>query len=163
MWSRRAEVDDLRPTAVRPVLEAAVRVCSGELEQRGVALTCTLPDPCLAIDCRPTQVVQVVPNRLRNAADAVESGGEKWVRIEVDHDDMDVRIGVVDGGPGVPTELRPRIAEPFFTTKSPGQGTGQGLAVSSRIMREHGGALTLADGPPTRLTLRFVRSSANPQ
>jgi len=55
-----------------------------------------------------------------------------------------VVFAVIDSGPGVPSELRPRIMEPFFTTKPVGKGTGLGLSLSKAIVENHGGDLQLS-------------------
>jgi two-component system NtrC family sensor kinase len=58
-----------------------------------------------------------------------------------------VELRFRDGGPGVPSEIRGRVFEPFFTTRE--SGSGIGLAVASQTIRDHGGEIWLADS--TRL------------
>ena len=50
-----------------------------------------------------------------------------------------IRIAIFNNGPSIPTQDLPRIFNPFFTTKEPGEGTGLGLAVTHGIVQEHGG------------------------
>jgi signal transduction histidine kinase len=60
-----------------------------------------------------------------------------------------VRVSFRDTGPGVSREVRQNLFQPFFTTKEAGQGTGLGLSVSYRILKEHEGILRLEeDGAP---------------
>jgi len=70
-----------------------------------------------------------------------------------------VEITVVDNGCGIPQELHERVFAPFFSTKS--QGTGLGLSMVSRIVRAHGGVLTLdsitAGGTMITLILPAIR------
>jgi signal transduction histidine kinase len=103
------------------------------------------------VSCRDVQIGQVLLNLLQNAFDAVtERPEEKWIRIEVAVQDGSVVFSVIDSGPGIPEELKPRIMEPFFTTKEVGKGTGLGLSLSRKIVEEHGGKLELEerDGHP---------------
>jgi signal transduction histidine kinase len=56
-------------------------------------------------------------------------------------------VEVVDDGPGIPREARERVFEPFYTTKEVGAGTGLGLDVVRRIVRAHGGEVSVRSKP----------------
>lgn len=93
-------------------------------------------------------------NLLTNAADEVPAAGG---RIEITAEALEAggfSIEVSDNGPGVPQERRAEIFEPFFSTKG-ARGTGIGLAVSRKIVREHGGDLTLCERPGTGAVFRI--------
>jgi len=104
---------------------------------------------------------QVFLNLLMNAAHALAAGNPKRNRLYVrSYDDGDrVVIEVEDNGPGIPTEVMPRIFESFFTTKPPGVGTGLGLPISRDIVCSAGGELT-AESVPGRGALFRVRLPA---
>ena len=91
--------------------------------------------------CRSQQIAHVVLGLLNNSYDAVVDLKDRWVRIEVVGSDKEVKLRVVDSGPGIPTELVDRIMEPFFTTKGIGKGVGLGLSVSKGVLEEQGGRL----------------------
>ena len=55
----------------------------------------------------------------------------------------DIYISVTDNGKGIPADRLTRIFEPFYTTKAPGRGTGLGLSVSHRIVKQHGGRISV--------------------
>jgi signal transduction histidine kinase len=67
------------------------------------------------------------------------------VRTQLDGERL--LVTVADNGPGLTAEARDRLFEPFFTTKPEGEGTGLGLAVSTGIVREHGGRLSARSVP----------------
>ncbi len=95
------------------------------------------------------QLMQVFHNLVRNAAEAMAGAGELRVATRIEHR-FHVRRGasrgeqllsvlIEDRGPGVPEEHRPHLFAPFFSTKP--RGTGLGLALCHRIVREHGGTI----------------------
>ena len=89
------------------------------------------------------QVLQVLLNLVRNALDAMPSGGTLGLRAR--RAGGAVAFSVSDTGAGIRPEDRPRVFEPYFTTKE--GGTGLGLAIAQRIAEEHGGALELSSAP----------------
>ncbi|HEY0945960.1 MAG TPA: ATP-binding protein [Opitutaceae bacterium] len=107
-----------------------------------------------------TQLVQILVNLVKNAADATGEGGQITLSLEavrlpdpacVGAEGLPprdyLRLSVRDNGPGIPPDIRPRIFEPFFTTKPSGRGTGLGLAVVNSVVTRHGGAVGLESAP----------------
>ena len=115
-----------------------------------------------AVTCLVGEINQVVLNIVVNAAHAigdVVKGSEKKGRITVTTavEGEDVLISIADTGGGIPTAIRERIYDPFFTTKEVGKGTGQGLAIARNVVVEkHGGALHF-ETEPGRGTTFFIR------
>jgi signal transduction histidine kinase len=85
---------------------------------------------------------QVLLNLVANAARA----GAKQVRFRAAIEGARIRLDVADDGPGIPEDIRPRLFEPFATTRK--DGNGLGLAVSRRIVERHGGSLALLPASP---------------
>ncbi|MBM3963413.1 MAG: PAS domain S-box protein, partial [Planctomycetes bacterium] len=113
-----------------------------------------------AVNGDSTQLHQVLLNLCVNARDAMPDGGRlaiEVVRAELTAADAQalgdakpgsyVRIGISDTGCGIAPELLDRIFEPFFSTKSPEQGTGLGLSTTLGIVRSHGGFMRVQSQP----------------
>jgi signal transduction histidine kinase len=83
-------------------------------------------------------------NLLLNAVDALGQGGT--IEVGVDQTEHGWQISVRDDGEGIPAEVRQRIFDPFYTTKS--TGTGLGLSVVERVMESHGGWVSLEPRQP---------------
>ena len=85
-------------------------------------------------------------NLLNNAADALPGEGGIIDLTATITADGELQIDVADNGPGVPDELVPELFDPFFSTKG-SQGTGLGLAVTEKIVKEHGGEIAVMRAP----------------
>ncbi len=86
-----------------------------------------------------TQLEQVLLNLLLNAQNAMPKGGRVVVRLLHDPNLSTIRIEVRDNGPGIPEEIRKKIFQPFFTTRT--DGTGLGLAICLKNVQYHGGSI----------------------
>jgi len=159
-FARQGDEDPLRPELLAPIVEDTVELCAHRFRLRGIELKVGPIADSLLVDCRGTQVAQVLLNLLSNSYDAVENQDERWVEIAVDTRDGEVGIAVSDSGPGVPPEIANRIMEPFYTTKEIGRGTGLGLSLSKGIAEAHGGRLEFdPQARPTRFTLTLKRAT----
>lgn len=88
---------------------------------------------------------QIWTNLIQNAIHAL--AGQGTLRISTEIADANVRISVVDDGPGISPEVLPHIFEPFYTTKPKGQGTGLGLGIVHNIVRRHHGTIDCHSRP----------------
>jgi PAS domain S-box-containing protein len=86
-----------------------------------------------------TQIEQVLMNLLLNAQNAMTSGGQIEVVLDYDKEAKNIRMEVRDNGPGIPEEIRKKIFQPFFTTRT--DGTGLGLATCLKNAQYHGGSI----------------------
>jgi two-component system NtrC family sensor kinase len=100
------------------------------------------------IQADPHQLEQVFVNLINNACQALADVGSPrmfWVSTTIVHGQNGrspiVRMYFANNGPAIPHDLLLRIFEPFFTTKKSGQGTGLGLTICARIVREHRGRI----------------------
>ena len=83
----------------------------------------------------------MILNLLTNAIDATPPGGLIGVTVGTGPGPGEVVVEVRDTGTGIPDDQRQAIFEPFFSTKEPGRGSGLGLFISDRIVRDHRGRM----------------------
>ncbi len=135
--------DAFVPMDLRQSVSAALSMMEPQLKRRQVRITRNVPREPVMVMGDNVRLEQVLINLLRNAIDATKSVDDPQVDILLTGGDV-ARISVRDNGPGV-ADLE-QLFEPFYTTKSPGDGVGLGLAISSGIMSDFGGRLTARNG-----------------
>jgi signal transduction histidine kinase len=97
---------------------------------------------------------QVWTNLIDNAVDAMQGEGE--LKLITRCENSYVMVEVTDNGPGIPPEVESRLFEPFFTTKEVGAGTGLGLDIAYRIIKQHHGTIEVWSKPgETRFIVRL--------
>jgi signal transduction histidine kinase len=106
-----------------------------------------------------SELNQVWTNLIDNAADAMKSNGKLTIRTA--RENNFVLVEIADNGAGIPPEALSRIFDPFFTTKGVGEGTGLGLDVVSRIIKNVGGHISVTSVPgDTRFQVRIPIQAA---
>ena len=130
--SPRMEADDVAST-LRSVVEFEAK----ETERAQCTVTVEIGEPAPLALFDESQLRQALLNLLRNAREAMPQGGTIDVRAFAEGLSAVVTIG--DRGAGIPDDVRPRIFDPFFSTK--GEGTGLGLAITRQIVEAHGGTI----------------------
>jgi signal transduction histidine kinase len=141
----------LRTTDVNATLEKVLFLVRQQRRAGTVAVRAELRDGLPPVLADPNQLEQVFLNICLNACQAMNGQGHLTLRtFEVEGR---VTVEVEDDGPGIPVDVRPHIFKPFFTTKR--EGNGLGLAISARIVAEHGGHIGYRC-PPDRGTIFAV-------
>jgi signal transduction histidine kinase len=96
------------------------------------------------VRCYARELNQAFMNVLRNAVQAVEEAGKIAITTRATGESATVRID--DSGPGIPSDVLPRVFDPGFTTRGVGVGTGLGLAIAYNVIRKHGGDIGVECG-----------------
>jgi signal transduction histidine kinase len=119
------------------IVRRAIALACSEFNDRSLVLETELEESLPRLRLDPDQLHQVVLNLLLNAAQASPEG--ERIRVRTQHEVDSIHLSVTDYGSGIPDDVRPRLFQPFVTTKKGGNGLG--LAVSRQIIEEHGGEL----------------------
>jgi PAS domain S-box-containing protein len=129
----------LKAVSLNQVVQEMLALLKPEMENRGLIIKEKLPSQLPAAPMDPVQMKQALVNLAKNALQAMSRGGV--LTLETGATTENVWVSVSDTGGGIPQEKINRIFEPFFTTKK--RGTGLGLMIVQRIVREHGGRIEL--------------------
>jgi signal transduction histidine kinase len=126
-------------------LRDTVRVFASKAKGKGASITIDVETGLPRVRATGVELNQIWSNLLDNALDAIAQGGriEVAARRELDR----VVVSVIDDGPGIPPDVLPRIFDPFYTTKPPGQGTGLGLDITQRLVRRYHGEISVESRP----------------
>jgi PAS domain S-box-containing protein len=138
---------------INQLVQESVRFLDAEISDRNIMIETELRADLPLLEVDRTQMKQAFYNVIRNAFQAMKTGG--ILRVRTDLDDRFVSITFADTGGGIPDEEMSKIFEPYFTTKA--AGSGLGLLIVRRIVREHGGEIELLndDGKGLSLTMKL--------
>jgi signal transduction histidine kinase len=148
---------ETRPVDLNEVAQDTVAIVRPDARSRQIDVELELSAHVSPVLGDRVHLQQVLLNLLMNAMDAV--GGEpperRRVVVSTTQVDGDVRLAVVDTGIGIPADDVAQIFEPFYTTKSAGNGMGMGLAIARSIVEAHGGRLAAENNPGGGTTVLF--------
>jgi signal transduction histidine kinase len=136
---------------VGALVEDVKRMAHDEFRANRVHLICECENGT-RVSMDSDKIRQVLLNLVQNALHASPEGAE--VRLSVDGDGSSIKFVVEDRGAGIPAENLERVFQPFFTTKA--KGTGLGLPIAQRIVREHGGHIHVKSVPGNGTQFKIV-------
>src|SRR5881296_2549882 len=139
----------LRPENVNTIVEEAVRFFTPEIQDRDIVVEQELRSDLPLLQLDRDQMKQAFYNVIKNSLEATKRHGT--LHIRTDMDDTNVIVSFVDTGSGMSAGNLSRVFEPYFTTKQ--SGTGLGLLIVRRIVREHGGELSIESSQGKGLTV----------
>jgi signal transduction histidine kinase len=141
-FSRPVELR-LREQDLKEVIDDVLTLSTAELSTHNVILESHLPNKPLYVNVDTDLIKQAALNVIQNGAQAMPEGGTLRVVLEEQRKFAVLRIA--DQGPGIPEEIRERIFDLYFTTKTGGSGIG--LAMTYRILQLHYGSIELESNP----------------
>lgn len=167
-----------RTARVSEVVREVTSLVEGRIKRSGVSLRTEFELPNLQVEADPARLAQSLMNLVLNSLDELPHRPESQILMravranrdavhvpeEVDGQEF-VRLSVEDNGPGMSPKVKARAFDPFFTTKPEGRGTGLGLAVVYRNVRQSGGWVAIESevGRGTRVDLFFPRATIRMQ
>jgi signal transduction histidine kinase len=154
----------IEPTDLNELCEDALGMVRGRAKELGITLDWHPGTGVSVVPCDQEGIHRAVLNIVGNAIDAVEGRPNPRVAVQtiLEHSGEWTKVIVVDNGPGIPEEQIDDIFKPFISTKG-SKGTGLGLPVSRKILREHGGDIIVQSviDKGSKFTLRIPMKSAS--
>jgi polar amino acid transport system substrate-binding protein len=147
-FARREDAPRLEPVDLEAVARAAARLVENRIAKATTRFEVELAPGLPRVRGHAQRIEQVIVNLLLNACEALPDPS-RAVRLLSRRDVITrtVVLEVQDEGVGISAEHLAHVTDPFFTTKRESGGTGLGLSVSARIVKEHGGALEFRSAP----------------
>jgi two-component system, sporulation sensor kinase E len=155
----RPSQPQLEPTDVNELVKESMRFLEPEIKDRGISLTLELRSALPPLQLDSDQIKQAFYNVVKNASQATSPGGSITVRSDLS--DEHVSVIFTDTGEGISASEMSDVFQPYFTTKK--SGTGLGLLIIRRIIREHGGDIKISseEGKSTSVTISLPRFHRN--
>lgn len=155
-FSVAKEGDPFELVSLNSLISETIDFVQQRYKDNGIELKFNELTPDLNIECRSTEISQVLLNLLNNAFDAIQNYSEKWVQVEIKYSHQNhIHILVTDSGTGISQPIVNKIFDPFFSTKEKQYGTGFGLSISKGLIERHKGSI---DVDSTCKNTRFIIS-----
>ncbi|MCF7791911.1 MAG: PAS domain-containing protein [Victivallales bacterium] len=139
----RPSKPEMEKTDLKLLIKQTINFISTELDSRSIKVETRWPDYLPDIKVDPNQIKQALYNLIKNASQAVSESGT--IQINCDNDEDYIYLSISDTGCGITADDMNNIFEPYFTKKK--GGTGLGLMIVERIVREHGALLAVESDP----------------
>lgn len=167
-FSRPAPLE-LKPTPIGTVIDASLALVHAQAEKQQVRVAREIATDLPPVLIDQNQMQQVFINLILNAFHAMAQGGRLTIRASTKPltgmgrrandafkvGDMALVCEVEDTGTGIPKDILPKVFNPFFTTKPPGEGVGLGLSITSSIIQGHRGVIRIESEEGRGTTVRI--------
>jgi PAS domain S-box-containing protein len=147
----RPSAPQKRPVSLNSLVEDTLKLLGPEIENRGQVVEMRLSSSLPHAPLDPVQIKQALVNLIKNAMHAMTRGG--ILTLETGTAREGIWVSVADTGAGISPEQQTRIFEPFYTTKR--TGSGLGLMIVQRVVRDHGGLINLESHTGRGMTFRL--------
>jgi two-component system, sporulation sensor kinase E len=141
-----------KPSQINEIIRESLDFLKPEIQDRDILVETELAGDLPLVPVDAGQMKQAIYNLVKNSIHAMSVGG--ILRVRTERNDTHLLISFTDNGCGIAAENVSRIFEPYFTTK--GNGSGLGLFIVRRIVREHGGDLILESASGRGTTARIA-------
>ena len=155
---------EMQPVSINHLIDNVTTITHNQWKYMAT-LTKDLDDTLPPIECNPNELNQVFVNLIINASQAIEELGREemgTIAISSQQVEQGAEIKIGDDGPGIANMDQDRIFDLFFTTKAPGMGTGQGLAICHNIIKNHNGTIRVDSEPGKGTTFTINLPIAQP-
>ncbi len=158
LQATRPQKPVLAPVNLRKIIEESYALIEPELSSRNIHFELSCPDVLPLIPLDANQIKQVIFNLLKNAYQAIPVNTNGHINAAIILEDIHVSIIISDNGSGISPEMVGAIFEPYTTNKK--DGSGIGMLIVRRIIREHHGEIEIESEPNqgTRVTCRIPRA-----
>jgi len=153
---------DLEPESINEIVIELLNSAEDTVQERGINIKVNLQPEIPNVLIDHERIYDVLLNLVTNAIDAIPEGEKGTITLTTSHNPAKekIYIQVEDTGTGIPSEILPKIFNLFFSTKG-AKGTGIGLAVSKKIVEEHGGEIKVESelGKGTRFIIELPQKA----
>jgi two-component system nitrogen regulation sensor histidine kinase NtrY len=139
------------PMSVPVIIDEVVNLFK---DYKGIEIYTSIPENPPPVELDGEQFKRVLINIFDNATQAMPNGGRMDIKVAFNIPSGRAYIEVSDNGAGIRDEIREKLFLPYFSTKK--EGTGLGLAIANRIIKEHGGYITVRDNKPKGTVFTIV-------
>jgi signal transduction histidine kinase len=154
----------LQPASLADLVKETLALASEKAAEQQVAISETVEGAAVPVQMDARQVKTCLMNVILNALQAMPHGGHLTLRTTYEHAEQRVTVACRDTGGGIPPETLEKVFEPYYTTKQ--AGIGLGLALTKKILLEHGGDIRLesrtGEGTTATLYLPFGNGAQPP-
>ncbi len=138
---------DKRFADIHAGIRNTLKMLNYKIKKANIAIEEDFDETLPEVKAMVGELNQVWTNLVDNAIDALEFQSEAKLTIKTRRDKEFVKVCITDNGPGIPEDIKAQVFDPFFTTKNIGKGTGLGLDVVNRIVKQHQGSIRFNSQP----------------